>query len=264
MTTKSTPYRFTLPEPTDARRHPLIALYERDPWLMVVGSDVPSVVVYEDGSVLYVRPSSDGGPPKQLEGHLAREEAKALAETTIGLISADEVHVEVNWTDQPTTEILARSPASGGWTANSYYGLSRRGLSHKEPGEAFESRFYDAVKKLAALDPPGATVWRPETIEIMLWDFSHARGEVAWPKAVPAPPAKVKPPERGVYKHFIDGQYEQPMREFLAAQPGTTAIALNGRKCSVGVRRVVPDEPVLQAARQKMLELRAGAASPPP
>ncbi|OCB77669.1 hypothetical protein B0A79_11230 [Flavobacterium piscis] len=40
---------------TDKEKYgrPLIALIETDPWLMVIGSDVPTFALYENGQIIY-------------------------------------------------------------------------------------------------------------------------------------------------------------------------------------------------------------------
>ena len=39
---------------------PLIVLIERDPWLMVIGSDSPSFALYDDGTLIYLKTFESG------------------------------------------------------------------------------------------------------------------------------------------------------------------------------------------------------------
>ena len=39
----------------DEYGNPVIALTETNPWLMVIGSDVPTIAIYESGYVVYKR-----------------------------------------------------------------------------------------------------------------------------------------------------------------------------------------------------------------
>ena len=47
--------------PTEPR--PLVVLLEFDPWQMVIGSDVPTFVLYDDGTIIYRNEAAEPKPP---------------------------------------------------------------------------------------------------------------------------------------------------------------------------------------------------------
>lgn len=133
-----------MPLPDTTERWPIVVMFERDPWLTVIGSDVPSVVAYEDGSLIYV--TRRGDDVVQLEGRLEPNRLVTLAREVAALVSTQEAAPEAHWEDLPTTEVLVRVDET--WTYDRCYGLTRRGLSAPEGGDpSYESRFFDAVKK---------------------------------------------------------------------------------------------------------------------
>ncbi|TKD12666.1 hypothetical protein [Polyangium fumosum] len=87
---------------------PLVVLRERNPWLMVLGSDVPTIVVYEDGLVVYHK--LVGNKAEALTANVGAEAAKKLGEE---LATADFMALPAQAsvtaaTDQPTVGIALR------------------------------------------------------------------------------------------------------------------------------------------------------------
>ncbi|HVK69843.1 MAG TPA: hypothetical protein VM694_35535 [Polyangium sp.] len=220
---------------------PLVVLRERNPWLMVLGSDVPTIVVYEDGLVVYHKLVEKKA--EALTVNVGAEAARKLVDELataefMGLPAQTSVTAA---TDQPTVGIALRQGSQ--WKYASVEGLRRDGkASAAATGEA-PAVFVRAYQRLANFDAPGATPWEPETIEIMLWDFSHARKPpLPWPAGIPAPPAGVKAPKEGVYHHHVPGRHEAATRAFLASLEQSQGVSVGGASASIGVRRVVPSD----------------------
>lgn len=85
---------------------PLIALVEADPWLMVIGSDVPTFVMYEKGQIIYK--TVDDRSTKIYEVTLATNEIQHLIDKLVpsdDINDLDDFIDASNATDQPTTTI---------------------------------------------------------------------------------------------------------------------------------------------------------------
>lgn len=224
----------------DGLRHrPLIQLVERNPWLMVIGSDVPTFVLYEDGLVIFRKGDERRG--EHMRADLGRAGAAALAGDIArsGFFDLPRSTSVAHATDQPTVQVLVRDGLR--WHLASVYGIGRDGKALHGNEEAAPA-FTRTYRRLVTFDAPKAAPWNPEQIEVMLGDFSYAGSSVPWPSAIPRPKAPIQAPANGVFKHFIDGKYEDDVRALQAKARDTTAVEIDGHKWSFGYRRCVPEE----------------------
>lgn len=228
---------------------PLLVLTEENPYLMVDGSDVPRLVAYEDGLVLF-----DGGRRSvQLTPERVREfVAQVAAPEFLALPVLTRVRDRGGL---PTVHIGLRLGTR--WKYAAVYGipLGILVLRDGEPPPEGPPGFMAAYGKVLQFDAPEAKPWTPETIEVMLWDFSHSRDESPWPADVPAPPADWVPPPMGkIRKHLMPGSHEAALTKFLAELPETRAVGFNGHRWSVEVRRVVPGEQYIRDVQQCVIK----------
>ncbi|MEB2312785.1 MAG: hypothetical protein OZ921_11665 [Sorangiineae bacterium] len=255
---------FDVPGLDGLAEKPLIALWERDPWLAVIGSDVPTVVVYESG--LVIKQSVQGKTLSRVQGRLTRAAALALAaRVDEGLAKSPASTTVTGVTDQRRVELLVRG--TDGWREASCYGLSRTGkASHGEQLqlEPPPPGFVAGYLELLELEPPGASPWIPQELEIMLWGFEHARGAKPWPSGVPTPASTLRPPKSGVVKHVVSGKYLPALDAYLAGHV-QEAVELNGHKWSMRYRVRVPAVDFLaRATRCAVNRQMAVAQSKPP
>ena len=237
----------------DALVHkPLIVLYEVNPWLMVIGSDVPRVTIYEDGLVIVLRPR-EKAPPDRLSTHLTpREVADLSARLQATGVGAVAPYTDLcKCSDASTTTILVRSGAT--WRGTSMYGMQPDGTAVTfDPANAppVPRAFVDAYRLLADYDPPRAAPWSPETIEVMLGDFSYSTMTPApWPSDVPAPPAAAVAPDGilpGVFLYSVPGIHEAKLRALQRSLDPHQAVGIRGRKWTLGVKITLPEEAYIQ------------------
>jgi hypothetical protein len=149
---------------------PLFVLVERNPWLGVIGSDVPTVVLYEDGLAIFQR--KNGDRVEAMQGHMAPAEARAFVDDAVkvGFLDLPRRTTLSSSTDQPTVEILLRSGTA--WHLASAYGVDRNGRASDGRSDMVgPSSFVVVYQKGVAMNLPAAEPWRAEQIEVMLWDF---------------------------------------------------------------------------------------------
>ncbi|NUP10621.1 MAG: hypothetical protein HOW73_31625 [Polyangiaceae bacterium] len=227
-------------------RQPKIALYVNDPWAMVLGSEIPSTVVYADGSVVRAEPN----PPRLVDGRLDGDVAGLAASLEASLMNEPAQASLTHATDQPTVSILLETP--NGWILRSVYGLLPDGkasvtgkFAQGEPSE----RFVSALGSLRALQLKDPHVYTPAKVEVMLWGYEHSPETPApWPATIPAPDKPV-PPAQGVLRHFIDGKHLAELDNFRASLGQKQAVSLAGHKWSIDRRILVPDDQHLADVR---------------
>jgi hypothetical protein len=215
---------------------PILVVFERNPWLMSVGSDFPTVVVYEDGRMLFIQ--REGRQAKVMMGHVDARAAATLRDSLVarGFTKAAAETTCSDWTDQVTVEILLRGGAS--WKMASAYGIGRDGRCKVAPPKAF----LDAYTALQRLRPTDAKPFEPEEIAVEIWGFESAKGEpLPWPTEVPAPPTSVVPEEYGPYspksyRYVISARFrpqiDKLIRMMNSADP-PRAVLLNGHRWTV-------------------------------
>ena len=90
------------PQAILAKSKLLIALYERNPWKMVVGSDSPTFTLYENGTVIFWESSPKGNKYKYII--LNRERLEVEFKKLNKLKSLKSYYSLSDWTDQPTNQ----------------------------------------------------------------------------------------------------------------------------------------------------------------
>ncbi len=226
----------------DALPHrPLLVLTEENPHLMVDGSDVPTMVIYDDGLVVF-----HGG---QHSVTLKPAEALRLVEAiaTPEFLALPVLTRVRERGGLPTVHIGLRLGTR--WKYVAVYGvpLGIVVLNEGEPMPQGPVAFMRAYADLLAFDAPGSAPWTPESVEVMLWDFSHAHDQRPWPADVPAPPSDWLP--GGTRHHILAGSHEPALHRFLDGLAETQAVAFNKHLWSIGVRRIVPAEDYMRAVQ---------------
>lgn len=220
------------PQP-GAGAEPLVVLIAYDPWAMVIGSDTPRFVLYDDGVVIY---RTDAGhysarlTPDQVATFNASLRPDALAERA-GTYTA------VNATDQPTTDILVRRKA--GYARVSVYGSLRSPFARA----ATPDEFLDAYERLAAFESPGAIPWLPEAVEVMIWPYEYAPDEsIVWPETWPGVDHADTVQRGDSHSLYIPAAEYPELRDFLRTRREKGAVLIDGRKWIAQVRLPFPKE----------------------
>ena len=207
---------------------PVVVFIETNPWLMVIGSDVPSFVLYDDGAVIY----------RKGENFLtavlpANEMARIVASARL----ADEVvNIEVSdWTDQPTTSVLLS--ANGKVSGVRIYGRVPSGESQGK----LSQQMIDTVLALREFEVADAKPWLPKNIEVMIWPYEYApEASIDWPRDWPGlkDPATV---QRGDgYSLFLPSVHLAELKALLARQKERGAVKIGGHKWAVAWRLPFP------------------------
>lgn len=230
---------------------PVLVVLERNPWLMVIGSDSPTFASYDDGTVIYLKTTAT-----QDELFLHRQISRA-AQALRAIVPYDltkfaDYYELSSWTDQPTTII---------WTPKktvSIYGRWRRTSVVDETSSPEMKEIIDREAKLSASLPaeiratlekideerklPGVG-WLPRQVEIMLWPYEYAPDDsTIWPKDWPALSTSNTVRRGNSYSVFLPLAELPRLRELLTNRKEKGGILIEGKKMAVAYRFPFPKE----------------------
>lgn len=219
---------------------PWVAVYARDPWSMVLGSEVPSFVLYADGTVITM--PKEGEPPGRTSGKVA--DSTALARRLFELLRSEpDMRRLSHATDQPTAQFLLRG--EGGWIQRTVYGMAAGCKPSNARASAVPPNIGAMCDAIRDIQLANRAPWQPPQIEVMLWGFEHAKSDgKPWPSTLPPPPVR-EPPSNGVAHHVIDSKYKAEVDAFRASLQSNQPVLWAGHKWSMGVRSVVPADAFL-------------------
>ena len=214
---------------------PSVVLVERNPWLMVIGSDSPSFALYSDGLVIF----RDTESPEYRSTRLSEAKRKELLAEIApdALLQLEESYTASEWTDQPTSELHV-------WVDGRHKAVSVYGALPREPGARAATpaaflRAYDAIVRFS----PEAPSWIPEEIEVLIWPYEYSpETPVPWPDGWPRfEAARPRGAER-LHQVMLPapelGRLQQLLKELKPKQ----AVELDKRKWAISYRFPLPRE----------------------
>lgn len=232
-----------------AARHPILVLHEFNPWGSVIGAEIPSFVLYDDGLLIYLEEQQRGA--RVLEAELSAEQSQLLTRRVFDALEGVPRDVQLSqWTDQPTVRLMAQ--IDGKWRVSYIYGLGEDGkpsteLAHgAQPLSPELAQTYRDLRGYTAAD---GRKWQPERLEVMLGGFEYAKDVVAWPADIPTPPTDFVPnKEHRVRRYDIPAIHGEALQRLIASLGDRKAVSWNGHSWSVSVRPVIPAQDEIHAA----------------
>jgi len=229
---------FAAAYPAFAVNRPILSLYERNPWLMVVGSDSPTFVLYDDGTVIYWE-ETERGAGLYKTAHLNPEEVEARFLSKVsGLAHLEESYSLSAWTDQPTQELrIAMSDQS---RVIHVYGNLRENDEVRSQAPRALLSFYDF---LVGYRSDKAAVWEPTHLEVMIWPYAYAPDEsIVWPREWPDIHSESTVQRGDAYSLFLPIELKEPFLELMRSRKEKGAVLINGKKWALSARRPFPHE----------------------
>jgi hypothetical protein len=211
-----------------------------DPWAMVAGSESPSIVAYDDGTIIFRRRGSSGQYEYAVvRDRQARDRLLGTPEQRTAFAAAEDHYVLKRATDQPTTRLCL-------WLDTGRKCTSLYGLPEAEASQAASvpPQVAGILRPLAGFSDPSARAWWPEQIEVMLWPYDHSPEEPAkWPEEWPDldDPSTVARSE-GLFSVFVPSHQREQLLSFVQRLRERQAVEIRGRKWSVGLRIPFPHE----------------------
>lgn len=214
---------------------PKIVLTEYNPWAMVIGSDSPTFALYDSGIIIYkdfdlkdivsVKLNS-----KEIEDFITSLNLSDSLFQLPNYISASD------WTDKPDNELILNFDSLK--TIYVYGSLRKVPESRQKTPKIF----LDVFDKLIDYKNNNAEVWRPEKIEIMVWDYSYSPEEPAkWPDAWPDLNDKNTIYNDGLYSIYLDSKYFDDFLNLIKNLGEKQAVEIDGKKFAVSYRFPFPN-----------------------
>ena len=236
---------------------PLVVLIQSDPWAMVIGADTPRVVVYDDGTLIFLKQSGDSASYHQK--NLSATELSDLRKRLVPTLELKDLKRSYNLvprvTDQPESLFYIRDGQRELTTR--VYGLKAAGtklpafteLENKRQPDPVPEQLLELHKFLSTLDYSDDKEWAPRYLEVMIWPYEYAPGAlITWPKDWPGLESERSFKRKESYSIFLDGSQLPELREFLRTRKENGAVEIGGKKWAVSFRAVFPSEPVWRNA----------------
>jgi hypothetical protein len=218
---------------------PVVVLYETNPWLMVVGSDVPSFAMYENGQIIYKQVV--GKQLKYVEVKHDRDQTQAIIKTlgiTDSLLNERPVIEASTATDQPDNILLLNF---GKVKQIQVYGSLRNAQSDaraKTPRD-----FLTVYDRLIHFEDQAAREWLPDTVEVMATSYGHSpekplKWNTTWNDL--RSPTTVKRNEN-LYSIYLTKSQFSDLLKLLKSMREKQAVEINGEKYSLSYRLPFPN-----------------------
>ena len=218
---------------------PVVVLTEINPWLKVLGSDVPSFVLYEKGQVIYQR-LENGKASQYFEANLSSEEAKRIVSSlgiTDSLLALPDFIEATTKGNQPTNELMINTK---GTKIISVYGNLRTDAKARK---ATPKAFLSVYNKVTQYRNAKAKEWQPSIVEVLLTNYNHSPVmPVRWPAQWPGlqSPVVVKRSEQ-LYSLFLDEKHLNTLNRLISGLKPKQGVEIDGKKFSVAYRLPLPN-----------------------
>lgn len=209
---------------------------ERNPWSMVIGSDVPTFYLYETGQIIYKNLENEDLKIHEIQ--LTEQELRKVIQSLS--ISSDIYNLPnditvANQTDQPTAELVLDIKTRK--TISVYGDLDSDSEVRKRIPSVFLG-VYDNIKKYKN---DLAKDWFPDKIEIMFWDYDYAPNKKLWPKKFPDLRSTSTIKRGDMYSLYIDKTDFDEFKEYYSSLGEKEAVEINGKKMAISYRFPFPN-----------------------
>jgi hypothetical protein len=218
---------------------PVIALIETNPWLMVIGSDVPTFALYENGQIIYKKVSNN--KTSYFEIKFSKEKINQFIEKLGINDSLKNLPENINAsysTYQPTNQLILNFDSV---KLVSVYGSLRSPRS--EDRQNTPSSFLKVYDNITNFKDNSAKQWLPDSIEVMLTDYSHSPEKpLKWPNDWPnlKNGQTVKRGE-SLYSVYLGNKQFDRFIKFIKMLKEKQAVEINGKKFSMSYRLPFPN-----------------------
>ena len=218
---------------------PIVVLIETDPWLMVMGSDVPTFALYENGQIIYRKVVDKRY--KYFEVQNDKEKTQQIIKSlgiTDNLIKESNYIEASTSTDQPSNILLLNF--------DSLKEINVYGSLRNENGKARQKTpqdFLTVYDNIIKFEDKNATDWLPDTIEVMATKYSYSPekplqwnkewGDINSPKTVKR--------SEDLYSIYLDKKYFPDLLSLLKMLKEKQAVEINGEKYSLTYRLPFPN-----------------------
>jgi hypothetical protein len=235
-----------------AEPKPVLMVMERDPWALVIGSDSPKFVLYDNGMLIYLR-----DPPNFDEPFVTRRVANwasfqkelvsfdlSKASNHYELSAATDQISTIIWTPGKTVGIYGdwRKPRVSRRESNTEMkAISER---EKKMWESLPSEIRQTLLRIEEQRTVKGSNWLPEKIEVMFWPYDYAPDEsILWPEDWPGLYAKdTRMRKKDSFSVYLPSEKLTELRRFFRTRKEKGAVLIDGRKMADELRFPFPGE----------------------
>lgn len=222
----------------DQYGRPLIVLMETNPWLMVIGSDVPTFVLYENGQIIYKKIVDDEW--KYFEVSNDKETTQKIIKSfgiTDSLMKEQDFIMASNATDQPTVFLLLNFDTL---KQISVYGRIRN--IENKARQNTPKDFLTVYDNIINFEAENAKEWLPDSIEVMATNYSDSpKKPLNWNKDWnDINSSSTVKRSNDLYSIYLDKKYFDDFLDLLKKLKEKQAVEINGEKYSLSYRFPFP------------------------
>ncbi|MVZ65366.1 hypothetical protein GQF61_05825 [Sphingobacterium sp. DK4209] len=218
---------------------PIVVLVETDPWLMVIGSDVPTFALYENGQIIYKKIVNKEW--KYFEVSNDRETTQKIVKSfgiTDSLMKQKDFIEASSWTDQPTNVMILNFDTV---RQISVYGSIRE--TKTEARAKVPKDFLTVFDNLIKFESDKAKEWLPDTIEVLATMYNHSpekplKWNEEWNDIKSSSTVKRSD---GLFSIYLDKKYFDDFVKLLKNIKEKQAVEINGEKYSLTYRLPFPN-----------------------
>jgi hypothetical protein len=202
---------------------PLIIFIETDPWLMVIGSDTPSFVLYDSGQVVYKY--IEGNRVKHYYVNLSNDEINNFIEflnISDEIYNIDEYIIAEDVTDQPFNILYLNMDIK---KRIGVYGNLKYYAREKTP-----KVFLDIYDKITTYRNESAKEWFPPRIEIMFSEWPGAKNKRNWIEGYPDLESDTSWHHNDIYSVYLNIEnYPLFIEYYNLIKRNKEAVEINGK-----------------------------------
>lgn len=241
---------------------PIAVIIQTNPWLMVVGSDMPRMVLYANGQIIYLKKTESDKPAyysKFLDPRKLTEIKEKLSsigdysklkhyyDLAPGVSDQSETKLYLSFDDVECT-VGVYDLETNDTDFPAYDNIGSNQESDTLPEEIRKLHAY-----LTSFDYADAEPWEPIYIEVMIWNYDYAPDEaIHWPSDWPGLKSPYTIKRGDSYSIYLPATELRKLRDFLRSRRQKGAVEIDGMKWAVSVRYVFPSEPTWIEAFQKI------------
>lgn len=235
---------------------PLAVLIEENPWLWVVGADVPSVALYADGLLVYRDATITNDLPFR-SIRLPERELRTLCESVGPSETFRKLHphfVLEDGFDLPSTKMYLSDGRAHKMVSvyGSHIENGHLKVCNSDTNIVASNEFVRVQTLLSGLSYPDAKPWTPEYFEIMIWPYDYAPNQRDWPANFPDLQDRLTVRRKeGAYSLYMQGSRKVELMGYISKSAENEAVVIDGKKWALSVRPVFPSEPVWRAAEKE-------------
>lgn len=218
---------------------PIVVLIETNPWLMVIGSDVPTFALYENGQIIYKKVVDKSWRYFEIKNdkETTQKIIKSFGITDSLMKQPDNIEASSS-TDQQSNIMLLNFDTIRQISVYGYLSNGKSEARQNTPKDFLT--VYDNIKKF---EDNNATEWLPDTFEIMATKYGYSPLKpLKWNKEWSDINSKTTV-KRGddLYSIYLDKKYFKEFIELLKSMKEKQAVEINGEKYSLTYRLPFPN-----------------------